>query len=138
MVEDQQPLSPAAAAKIKALREAQRRDKRIVMSSADVEEALRVGGTRVRELLENGELSSILDGKLRRIFADSVYNYLVRRIIESDPVDGPPAKSPIGRFKARKGTAPEAVAIGAGESSAPPALEGQASPRPAARPATCS
>ncbi len=101
MIEDHEPLSPAAAAKIKALREAQRRDKRIVMSPADAEEALSCGPTHVRDLLDRGELSSILDGKLRRIFVASVYDLLVRRIIQSDPADGPPAKSPIGRFKPR-------------------------------------
>ena len=99
MIEDDQPLSPAARAKIKALREDQRRDRRMVMSPADAELALGVKGTRIAELMSRGELDSILDGKLRRIFVGSVYNYLVRRTIESDPVDGPPAKSPIGRFK---------------------------------------
>jgi hypothetical protein len=103
MFEDSIPLSPAAAAKIAALREAQRRDKRIVMSPRDTGEALGdVSGTHVRDLLERGELSSVLNGKLRMIFAASVYDYLVRCIIASDPVDGPPAKSPIGRFRGRK------------------------------------
>jgi hypothetical protein len=99
MIEDDHPLSDAARAKIKALRVEQRRDNRIVMSPADAEAALGVKATRIRELIERGELSSLLDGKLRRIFVASVYDYLVRRIILSDPVDGPPAKSPIGRFK---------------------------------------
>ena len=45
MIEDKERLSEAAAAKIKALREAQQRDRRIVMSSKDAEEALAVGGT---------------------------------------------------------------------------------------------
>jgi hypothetical protein len=63
--------------------------------------ALGVKATRIAELMNRGELDTILDGKLRRIFVGSVYNYLVRRIITSDPVDGPPAKSPIGRFKAK-------------------------------------
>jgi hypothetical protein len=98
MLEDSVPLSAAAAAKIKVLRDAQRRDKRIVMSPRDAEEAGIGGGTYVRELLERGELSSVLDGKLRRILVASVYDYLVRRAIASDPVDGPPAKSAIGRF----------------------------------------
>jgi hypothetical protein len=101
MLEDEQPLAAAARDKIKALREDQRRDRRIVMSPADAELALGVKATRIQELMSRGELDSILDGKLRRIFVGSVYNYLVRRIILSDPVDGPPAKSPIGRFKAR-------------------------------------
>ena len=99
MIEDQARLSPAAAEKIALLREAQRRDKRIVLSPRDTKEALGVGDTHVRELLDRGELSSILDGKLRRIFAASVYDLLVRRVIASDPADGPPAKSPIGRFR---------------------------------------
>jgi hypothetical protein len=98
MIEDTIPLSAAAEAKIKVIRAAERRDKRIVMSPRDAVEAGIGGSTHVRELLERGELSSLLDGKLRRILVASVYDYLVRRAIASDPVDGPPAKSAIGRF----------------------------------------
>ena len=60
MIEDDQPLSPAARAKIKALREDQRRDRRMVMSPADAELALGVKGTRIAELMSRGELDSIL------------------------------------------------------------------------------
>ena len=101
MIEDEQPLSAAAREKIKALRQAQKLDRRMVMSPADAELALGVKATQIQELMKRGELDTILDGKLRRIFVGSVYNYLVRRIITSDPVDGSPAKSPIGRFKAK-------------------------------------
>jgi hypothetical protein len=99
MLEDNQPLSDAARGKIKVLRGDQRRDNRIVMSPADAQAALGVKSTRIQDLMDRGELSSLLDGKLRRILVASVYDYLVRRVIETDPVDGPPAKSPIGRFK---------------------------------------
>jgi hypothetical protein len=101
MLEDNQPLSEAARAKIKVLRDELRRDNRLVMSPADAETALGVKATRIADLMGRGELSSLLDGKLRRILVASVYDYLVRRIITSDPVDGPPAKSPIGRIKKR-------------------------------------
>jgi hypothetical protein len=101
MIEDDQPLSAAAREKIKALRHEQRHDGRIVMSPLDAERALGVKSTRISELINRGELSSLVDGKLRRIFVGSVYDYIVRRIILSDPLDGPPAKSPIGRFKSK-------------------------------------
>jgi hypothetical protein len=101
MIEDEHRLSAEAAAKIRTLREAQRRDPRIVMSTSATSAAIDQGPTRVRELQEKGELSSIVDGKLRRIFVASVYDYLVRRIIETDPVDGPPKKSSTGRFKSK-------------------------------------
>jgi hypothetical protein len=92
VIEHDQPISEGAAAKIKIIRQQQREDKRIVMPPADVSIALGVGDTRVRELLAKGEISSILDGKLRRVIVASVYDYLVRRAIESNPIDGTEAK----------------------------------------------
>jgi hypothetical protein len=99
MFEDRIQLSDQAAEKIRQLRQAQRNDPRIVVSTATAAIACDYGETKVRELTEVGEFSSIVDGKLRRIFMASVYDHLVRRIIATYPAGGPPLKSPAGRFK---------------------------------------
>lgn len=101
MFEDRTPLPETAADKIRQLRASQKLDPRIVASTATIAQAFDMGETKVRALIEAGEISSIVDGKLRRIFVASVYDYLVRRVIETYPIDGPPAKSPAGRFKPR-------------------------------------
>ena len=93
MIEHEQPISELAADKIKLIREAQRLDKRIVVSPGDAAIALGCGLTRITELLKRGELSSYLDGSLRRIFTASMYDRLVREVIKSYPIEGGEAKA---------------------------------------------
>jgi hypothetical protein len=102
VIEHEQPISELAAEKIKLLRDAQRLDKRIVVSPVDAAIALSCGLTRIAELLRRGELSSYLDGSLRRIFTASLYDRLVREVIKSNPIEG-------GEVKARAflGTRPQ-------------------------------
>jgi hypothetical protein len=80
-------VSPQAAERIKLLRAEQRVNKHIVLSPNDAAMALSLSLARIHELLTIGELSSILDGKLQRIFTASVFDYLVRRTIETYPVN---------------------------------------------------
>jgi hypothetical protein len=93
VIEHDQPISESAASKIKLIREAQRLDKRIVVSPGDAAIALSCGLTRITELLKRGELSSYLDGSLRRIFTASLYDRLVRQVIASNPIEGGEAKA---------------------------------------------
>jgi hypothetical protein len=110
VIEHEQPISELAAEKIKLLREAQRLDKRIVVSSGDEAIALSCGLTRITELMKRGELSSYLDGSLRRIFTASMYDYLVRQVIKSNPIEGGEAKA-----HAFLGTRPQAKAKAKGK-----------------------
>jgi hypothetical protein len=87
MIEEGQNPSPELSAKIKLICAEQRAHKAVVMSPADAGAALGLGPTRIGELINSGELSTILDGKLRRVFTASVFDYLVRRAIETHPVD---------------------------------------------------
>jgi hypothetical protein len=93
VIEHEQPISELAADKIKLIREAQRLDKRIVVSPGDAAIALGCGLTRITELMKRGELSSYLDGSLRRIFVASMYDRLVREVIKTHPVEGGEAKA---------------------------------------------
>jgi hypothetical protein len=93
LFEESQPLSDVARRNVAEIRKRQREDKRIVMAPADVEIALGVKATRVRDMLARGELSSILEGRLRRIFVASVYDHLVRAAIASHPAGGGEAKA---------------------------------------------
>jgi hypothetical protein len=93
VIEDEAAISELAASKIKLIREAQRADKRIVVSPADAAIALSCGLTRITELLKRGELSSYLDGSLRRIFVASMYDRMVREVIKSHPIEGGEAKA---------------------------------------------
>jgi hypothetical protein len=55
----------------------------------------------------NGDIDSFVDGAARKITVKSIYRYLIRRVIETFPVDGPPkrGRNPVTGFK-RKRRAP--------------------------------
>jgi hypothetical protein len=91
--EEGRQLSEAARAEIVALRERQQRDPRVAVAGRVAYQMLGTGATRQRELIEAGELASILDGASRRILVSSIYDYLVRRIVASYPLERPPAKA---------------------------------------------
>ena len=43
--------------------------------------------------MKRGELSSYLDGSLRRIFVASMYDRLVREVIKTNPIEGGEVKA---------------------------------------------
>jgi hypothetical protein len=85
-------LSPAARKAVAELRALQKQEDRIVVSPADAARMLSVSETCIREMLVRGEISSLLDGRLRRVIVASLFDHLVRKAIESYPLDGPVKK----------------------------------------------
>jgi hypothetical protein len=100
--EDETPLSETARDAIRKLREAQARDVRICVTPRTAREMLGIGDTNLRSLMASGQIRSVLDGRVRRILTESLYDLTARRLVASYPYVSPPAKSPMGRFRSRK------------------------------------
>jgi hypothetical protein len=54
-------------------------------------------GRRFTQLMDSGEIPSVLEGRSRRPFMSGIYNLLRRRIAKSHPADKPPVKAHDGR-----------------------------------------
>lgn len=81
-------LTPAASKAVTALRTQQAADSRVVVSPAVAAEMLDIRATKLRELVEYGELASLLDGRNRRIVVSSIYDRLVKIAIASNTSEG--------------------------------------------------
>ena len=68
---------------------------------------LACGNTRLYELLKAGELESFLDGRSRKITAESIRRYIARRLASN--TSAPNAKQPIRRGRPRKNAAKAAA-----------------------------
>jgi excisionase family DNA binding protein len=89
-------LSDAARERVQYLRAAQRADGRVVVSPDEAARMLSVSGTCLREMLDRNEIGSFLDGRLRRVIVASLFDRLVRKAIESYPLNGAPKKFTAG------------------------------------------
>lgn len=58
----------------------------LVVSPRDACRLLAVGNSYLYRLLNDGELDSYLDGRVRRITVASIERYVQRRLAESTPV----------------------------------------------------
>jgi hypothetical protein len=86
--EDKLELSDAAREGAQYLRAEQRAVGRVVVSPDEAARMLSVSGTCMREMLDRGEIGSFLDGRLRKVIVASLFDRLVRKVIESYPLDG--------------------------------------------------
>jgi hypothetical protein len=110
---DSRDLSDAARGEIAGLRARQAQDQRIAVSRRDACLMLGIKATRERELEAAGELASIVDGSRRFVLVSSVYDYLVRKVARSYPLDRAPAKLRgfLGRRPSAKRQHEKAVAL---------------------------
>jgi hypothetical protein len=70
------------------LRERQRLDKRIYVSSEDAKLLTGLRETRLRDFVASGRFPSLLDGRSRRLQVAALYDFLAERIAESHPASG--------------------------------------------------
>jgi hypothetical protein len=87
-----QPMSPAAAAIVADIKARAEREVCVAVPRQVSQEMQHIGPSRQIELENAGELRSYLDGSRRLVTTASIYARLIRRAIESHPVDGPPAR----------------------------------------------
>jgi hypothetical protein len=59
-------------------------------------------GRRFTQLMDSGEIPSVLEGRSRRPFMHGIYNLLRRRVAASHPAGKPPAKVHDGRALRRR------------------------------------
>jgi hypothetical protein len=99
-----EPISERARTIIRALLEQQAADPRISVSRQDCMKIVPVGLSKQIALEESGEYHTFVDGGTRRILVSSIYARMVRQIMATYPVDGPPAKARevATRFKKRR------------------------------------
>jgi hypothetical protein len=96
-------VSPVAQSIVNRIREQEARDPSVLKTTHAVREML--GGCSVRHLynlLNNGEIESVMDGRSRRPVSASVYDYMCRLAVASHPIGAPPAKWHDGRHSLRK------------------------------------
>lgn len=82
-------VSKAGQAQIKAMRERQKADPRVVIPLRDACIMLGRKETTVRNLIVDGSIASILDGERRLIIVSSIYEYLIAGITRTYPAEGP-------------------------------------------------
>lgn len=58
---------------------------RVLLTVAEVAEALHIGRSKVFDLVIGGEIESVKIGKLRRIPVNAVHDYAARLVADSEP-----------------------------------------------------
>jgi hypothetical protein len=96
-------VSPKAAGPVRDLLKGWLDDDREVVDRKGSMRLMGCGLTSQIERETNGEIDSFLDGSQRKIVVRSIYRFLIRRVVESFPVNAPPKKgrNPISGFRKR-------------------------------------
>jgi hypothetical protein len=108
------PMSAAAAAIVADIRARAEHEVRVAVPRQVSQEMQHIGPSRQIELENAGELRSYLDGSRRLVTTASIYARLIRRAIESHPLEGPPAKvrQPSTRYRRQRRQPTEAELAG--------------------------
>jgi hypothetical protein len=108
------PMSSAAAAIVADIRARAEHEVRVAVPRQVSQEMQHIGPSRQIELENAGELRSYLDGSRRLVTTASIYARLIRRAIESHPLEGPPAKvrQPSTRYQRQRRQPSEAELTG--------------------------
>ncbi|HZZ21658.1 MAG TPA: hypothetical protein VFE60_03340 [Roseiarcus sp.] len=72
-------------------------DFRVLLSTTDARDMLGCGMRRLTQLMDEGEVDSVLEGRSRRVVASSLYNLIRKRIAASHPAGQAPVKVHDGR-----------------------------------------
>jgi hypothetical protein len=72
-------------------------DFRVLLSTADTCAMIGCGPRRLTQLMDGGEIDSVLEGRSRRVVTASVYSLIRKRIAASHPAGQAPVKAHDGR-----------------------------------------
>jgi hypothetical protein len=90
-------VSEVGLALIGQIRAQQAADPRVLGTTADGREMIGCGPRRFTQLMDEGEIDSVLEGRSRRPVIASIYDLICRRIAKSHPADQAPRKAHDGR-----------------------------------------
>lgn len=87
-------LDPEARKQIARLRDQWAADKEIVTRRPGVRERINCKSTHGRDLERTKEIDSFLAGTVRLIHVSSIYEYLIKQVLATFPLNQPPRKAP--------------------------------------------
>ena len=97
-------VSEVGLALIEQIRAQQAADPRVLGTTADGREMIGCGPRRFTQLMDEGEIDLVLEGRSRRPVIASIYDLICRRVAESHPAGEAPAKAHDGRALRKRAT----------------------------------
>lgn len=97
-------VSEVGLALIEQIRAQQAADPRVLGTTADGREMIGCGPRRFTQLMDEGEIVSVLEGRSRRPVIATIYDLICRRVAKSHPAGEAPAKAHDGRALRKRAT----------------------------------